>query len=484
MKKRFNVTGLCLPNQHYMANVSKKLARTLDMIENGDYFIINRPRQYGKTTTLYTIEDTLVAQGDYIVLNMSFEGTGDLMFAEEKSFSQGFVELMAKYAGVNSPELEIWLLEMAPSIDSLKVLSNLITTFVNKAKKKVVILIDEVDKSSNNQLFVSFLAMLRNKYLERSRIKTFHSVVLAGVHDVKSMKLIVRPDEEKKLNSPWNIAAEFNVDMNLHVEEIKPMLEEYCVDNGVKMDTQAIAERLFYYTSGYPFLVSLFCKTLDEDGIPLKNKNEWRVEDIDSAYLFVVKKDNTNFETQAKNIENNQELYDLVYKIVINSEQIPFNRFDSVVNFGTLYGIFDNKNGLITIHNRVYIEVLVDYMTAKMQVNQLSRGNDFGSGYKNPDKTINMEAVMTKFQGFMREQYSRKDRAFLERNGRLVFLAFIKPIINGSGFDFKEPQISEERRLDVIITYLDRLYLAELKIWRGEVAHEEGLLQLFRPTCA
>ena len=28
MTKRFNITGLCYPNEHYMADVSKKLAQT------------------------------------------------------------------------------------------------------------------------------------------------------------------------------------------------------------------------------------------------------------------------------------------------------------------------------------------------------------------------------------------------------------------------------------------------------------------------
>ena len=35
-----------------------------------------------------------------------------------------------------------------------------------------------------------------------------------------------------------------------------------------------------------------------------------------------------------------------------------------------------------------------------------------------------------------------------------------------------------KKGLDVIITYLQHKYLAELKIWRGKTAHEEGLLQL------
>jgi hypothetical protein len=78
----------------------------------------------------------------------------------------------------------------------------------------------------------------------------------------------------------------------------------------------------------------------------------------------------------------------------------------------------------------------------------------------------------------MRDEYSRKDRDFLEKNGRLIFLAFLKPILNGHGHTFKEPQISEEKRLDVVITYHQHKYVAELKIWRGEKAHKAGIAQL------
>ena len=38
--------------------------------------------------------------------------------------------------------------------------------------------------------------------------------------------------------------------------------------------------------------------------------------------------------------------------------------------------------------------------------------------------------------------------------------------INGIGFDFKEAQISEEKRLDVVITIQDKKHIIELKIWR------------------
>ena len=45
MARKFNVTGTCFPEDHYMADVSKKMEQTYKMIEEGDYFIINRPRQ-------------------------------------------------------------------------------------------------------------------------------------------------------------------------------------------------------------------------------------------------------------------------------------------------------------------------------------------------------------------------------------------------------------------------------------------------------
>lgn len=60
-------------------------------------------------------------------------------------------------------------------------------------------MIDEVDSASNNQVFVDFLAMLRGYYLKREDIPTFHSVILAGLYDIKNLKLRIRPDMELKI---------------------------------------------------------------------------------------------------------------------------------------------------------------------------------------------------------------------------------------------------------------------------------------------
>ena len=479
MEKEFNITGNCRAAKHYMADVSKKLAQTLSMVDKGKYFIINRPRQYGKTTMLYTISDMLRKTGDYLVLTTSFEGIGDTVFETEENFSILFARLLKKYSKIYAPELLPLFEEDTNQVNNLDDVSDLITALVNQTDKKVVLMIDEVDKSSNNQLFISFLAMLRNKYLESDIVKTFHSIVLAGVHDIKSLKIKIRPDEEAKLNSPWNIiATDFTVDMNLQPEEIKPMLDEYAADKGVKMDTQQIAEKLFYYTSGYPFLVSKLCKMLDETYLPQKIEKEWTENDLEMAVLQLTRESNTNFDTLVKNLENSEALYQEVYRIVIDGDKVTFNAHNTLINFGILYGIFVDKNGTIKIHNRIYNEVIANYMASKIDQSRALYKADFGSGYKNDDNSLNMEAVLLGFQTFMKKEYNKKDRDFLEKNGRLVFLAFIKPIINGSGYDFKEVQVSEEKRLDVVITYLHQKFVAELKLWYGQKAHEKGLVQL------
>ena len=50
MKKYFNITGLCVPEKHYMVDIRERVAQVRDMVVRGDYFTINRARQYGKTT--------------------------------------------------------------------------------------------------------------------------------------------------------------------------------------------------------------------------------------------------------------------------------------------------------------------------------------------------------------------------------------------------------------------------------------------------
>ena len=215
--KCFNTTGICIPSANYMADTSATINQIIrQYVSPGKYFTIDRPRQCGKTTTLYLLEEQL--KKDYTVISMSFE-SADELFASLYAFAAGFIRKTARILKIQElPETLYNDWQQPISRDfPLDDLGQRITELCRNCHRDIVLMIDEVDKSSNNQVFLSFLGLLREKYLDqmKGRDKTFKTVILAGVYDIKNLKLKLHPDAEPKYNSPWNIAADFNIDVLL-----------------------------------------------------------------------------------------------------------------------------------------------------------------------------------------------------------------------------------------------------------------------------
>jgi len=481
MTKEFNDTGLCIPSKHYIVDTSKKLEQTIELIERGKYFIINRPRQYGKTTTLYLLEEILKKKEDYLPISISFEGVDDAPFESREKFAPFFLRYLSKVFHIRKSGLSPIFEAFIDKVSNFEELSEAITEILIKLDKKVVLLIDEVDKSSNNQLFLHFLGMLRDKYLTASQNKdiSFHSVILAGLHDVKTLKLKLRPDEKAVYNSPWNIAIDYKVDMSFNSHEIETMLKSFVDETKVKMDTKEIAEKLFFYTSGYPYLVSKLCKIIDEEIVP----KEWTEKEIiESIKILMLTRSNSNFDTLIKNLENNEKLYELTKNIMLGNLQVTFNTTVPLIGFGEMHGIFEaTENNKVKIHNKIYEELIINYMVGKFETEQIF-SNTIQGIYLKPNGNLDIKTILLKFSEVIEEKYSNEDllksSEFLENNLRMLFLVFLKPIINGVGFSFKEVQTSAEKRLDIIVIYNDEKFIIELKLWYGEKYHKQGIEQI------
>jgi len=426
---------------------------------------------------MYLLEKEL--DKEYLVINISFEGIGSESYSTEQLFIDAFVFTLKEHFEFRNDQRIIKFFNEYGPVKNYKVLSKFITIFVSKFEKKTTLIIDEVDKSLNNQLFLDFLAMLRNKYLKQNEGKdrTFHSVVLGGVHDVKNMKAKLRHEEEKRYNSPWNIAVDFTIDLSLNPKEIGSMLEDFSASESVTIDIKGMSEKLFYYTSGYPYLVSKLCEFMYQTG-----QKKWGEVELLHAVRKILKLDSTNFQSLIKNLQENKSLYLLVEDIILNGAAYNFSIDNDEIQKGSMFGILRDEKDKCQIHNRVYEQRIFNYMSLNFQISELVGADltryNFRDNFILQDNTLDFKKIIRKFQLFMKEQYSEKDADFVEKNGRLIFLAFLKPIINGQGFDFKEVQISEEKRLDIVVTYLDQKYIVELKIWRGEEAHKRGISQL------
>lgn len=246
--------------------------------------------------------------------------------------------------------------------DALDYLSEKITKLCRDNKQDVILLIDEVDKSSDNQIFLNFLGMLRNKYLFRqeSRDITFKSVILAGVYDIKNLKLKLRPEDERRYNSPWNIASDFNVDMSFSPDEIAAMLREYEQDCHTDMDIGQISRDIYFYTNGYPFLVSRICKWLDEEGGRI-----WTSEHVKNAVNAILQMDSTLFDDLIKNVEHHPELQQMLRQILLEGRQFAFVGTDVAIDLGCIFGIFVKRDHCVAISNVIFETYLYNHMLSK-----------------------------------------------------------------------------------------------------------------------
>ena len=106
MKHHFNTEGQCEPEIHYMVKLDERVYRIKRFfIDRGKYFIINRARQYGKTTTLYALEEYL--KKDYVIVSMDFQGISTTEYQDESAFVKAFKRMFTDALGENESKPEM-----------------------------------------------------------------------------------------------------------------------------------------------------------------------------------------------------------------------------------------------------------------------------------------------------------------------------------------------------------------------------------------
>ena len=380
-----------------MVDITDRLEQIKKMIDAGQYFTINRARQYGKTTTLRALAKYLVQ--DYVVVSLDF------------------------------------------------------------------------------------LSQLRGYYIDRDVTPAFQSVILAGVYDIKNIKRKIRSDEDHKNNSPWNIAAKFRVDMSFSQKDIAGMLEEYENDYHTGMNISVMAEMLYEYTSGYPYLVSWLCKCMDEEIAESTDfpdtKSAWTKAGFLEAEKLLLSEKNTLFESLVNKLTDYPELKSVLYELLFTGKAIPYNPLNKYIETAEMFGFIKNENGSAVISNRIFETVLYnlfiseEYMDSKIYDAGLREKNQFVSGGH-----LNMRKILEKFVETFEYLYGDQNESFLEEAGRRYFMLFLKPIINGTGNCYVESETRNRERMDLVVDYRGEQFVVELKIWHGEAYNKRGEEQI------
>ena len=456
-----------------MVDIHDRLEKIRDMIDRGDYFVINRGRQYGKTTTLNALETFLTPE--YLVINLDFQLLSNTDFSTEERFVSAFAREMYR----NNAFRNFVSKDIVDAIKRLKndnksfVLADLFDVFCDicaETEKPVVLIIDEIDTAANNTVFIDFLGMLRGYYLRRNKITIFKSVILAGVRDIRNLKLKIRDDSEHQHNSPWNIAVDFNINMDLTADGIIGMLTDYEKDNNTGMDIALIAQLIYDYTSGYPVLVSNICKYLDEE------IHEWTEEGVIKAVNRILAANTPLFESLINRLEDYPEMKKSLYQILTKGERFSFNPDHEPTKLLLMFGFVKVEDGAVVIANRIFETRLYNDMltSEEMKSTPISKAGLFDKPEFVKNGILNVELIISRFIDHFHEIYGDSTEKFIEEDGRKCFLVYLRPIINGVGNYYIEARTRDNRRMDVVIDYLGKRYIVELKILHGQKYNEDG----------
>ncbi|MBR1708450.1 MAG: AAA family ATPase [Clostridia bacterium] len=491
--KQFNTTGLCISSEHYMVDLSERVKEIKKLVDEGKYSTISRPRQYGKTTTLTALNALLSDQ--YDVISIDFQDVTYADFENENEFTKGLSQLLCDTRdNMDIPISDQYYAQfhdLTCRSDRVKLndLFRIFDKWCKENQKLIVLIIDEVDTATNNQVFLDFLGKLRSNYLKRQRnpkYKTFQSVILAGVTDVKHLKSKIRSEEGSKENSPWNIAADFTIDMSLSEAGIKGMLDEYESDHHTGMNTANIAASIRKYTNGYPFLVSRLCQLIDENMVPSvfgTLEDAWTDNGIEEAVKAIITEKNTLFDSLMGKLHNFDKLRGHLYKILLQGDSVEYLPDNKQQEQLIMYGLIIVKDNTIAVANRIFEMRLYKYFVGESRFTDVLKGDALehkAEFIKSGE--LDIPLIMEHFiqsQRYIRDPDNEEaERKFIEEEGQLKFLTYLSPILNGVGTYGIEEATRNRRRMDVVIHYRGKRYIIELKIWRGDRYNEKGEQQI------
>ncbi|MCQ2195818.1 MAG: hypothetical protein MJZ28_12850, partial [Paludibacteraceae bacterium] len=223
-------------------------------------------------------------------------------------------------------------------------------------------------------------------------------------------------------------------------------------------------------TSGYPFLVSKICEIIDQ-----RLDKNWTIEGIQEAVKIIIKdKYNTLISDMTKNLEIYPDFKAMMKDILLYDAEIMYDPNVPAIDLATTFSVAkEDASGHVMVHNLVFEQKLYNYFISEASLRRDINYSENRSKYIKEGK-LNMPLVIERFKDLLEAENRSCDEEFLEKQGRLLFLCFLKPIINGSGFYYVEPQTRNDGRMDIVVTYGGEEFIIELKIWRGMKYETKG----------
>jgi hypothetical protein len=471
--RRFNITGPCFPDEHYMLDAESRLTDVRELIDSNQYFVIHAARQSGKTTLLNSLEQTINGQGMYYALYCSLEAVQS--FPEpERGIPQIFNCIVSS--------IKISALPVKQNINDIKgkINKNDITVSIKELfyalcstlDKPLVVFFDESDCLSEGTL-ITFLRQLRDGYVNRKKTPFIHSLALVGMRNIRDYKGKIRKyTETMGSSSPFNIVRDALTLKNFTREEIQVLYNQHTEETGQVFEPGAV-DGSYWWTGGQPWLVNAIAVEVIEKQLKKDNSVPVDANMVEQAVQTIILRRDVHIDSLLERLHEDR-VRKVVEPVILGyAENIDYLSDDFMYCMDL--GLIRKENGQIVPGNRIYGEVFIRTLSYNTQYVLQSRIQ--------PDwllkDAIDMNGLLKAFQEFWREnseiwveKYEYKEAA-----PHLILQAFLQRVINGGG-DIIREYASGTRRFDLCVRYAGKKYPIELKLLYGNNTEQDGLKQL------
>lgn len=131
------------------------------------------------------------------------------------------------------------------------------------------------------------------------------------------------------------------------------------------MDIQEVAKEIYGYTSGYPVLVSIICKRIDEnlveDGVFEDLSKAWSKAGVEKATAVILSENMTLFESMIRHLDEYPEMKQMFHAILFQGSEFSYSPDAKEISLACMFCYAVNRGGKVRIANRIFEERLYNY---------------------------------------------------------------------------------------------------------------------------
>lgn len=428
----FNTAGPVNCNKHYCLSPLSRfdLAEVLSLIRQEKYFVLHAPRQSGKTSCLFALNDHLDQGGEFHALYINVEpgqtARDDVKRGIRAVLTQLAYAIEEKFPGSQVPSQIYTAIEEKGEDTAL---TAILTDFCKTLDKPLVLFIDEIDALVGETL-ISVLRQLRAGYTKRPELFP-STVILCGVRDVRDYRIL--SGSEKMIitgGSAFNVKAKSLRLGNFSEAETRSLLLEHTKETGQVFEENAL-KSIWSLTKGQPWLVNALayetCFELEEG----KARNN-PITDllVEQAKENLIIRRVTHLDQLADKLKE-ERVRRVIEPILTGDIYEGMLRSDDIEYVKDLGLITQATNGEISILNRIYQEIIPRQLSWESQSGMALRQ----AWFVNEDGRLNVSRLIQEFQQFFREHSESWIERFQYREAgpQILLQAFLQRIVNGGG---------------------------------------------------